>query len=106
MTDKRLAEFRTQCFWSAMRHRIVFCHRASDLSHSLQSCGRPFRFPFFNQGNREERCGNDGKGKDDESIDKKASIKCMKAASIRGQQSPRAKEFLLIRHSKLAIRVA
>src|SRR5882724_10774071 len=50
-TDKRLDEFRTQCWtrdsfrsWSAMRHRIAFCHCVPDLSHSLQSCGRPFGF--------------------------------------------------------------
>jgi hypothetical protein len=31
-TDKRLDEFRTQCFWSAMRHRIAFGHRGKTKS--------------------------------------------------------------------------
>jgi hypothetical protein len=44
------------------------------------------------------------RGKTKSRLTKEASIKCMKAASIRGQRSPRGKEFLLVLHSKLAIR--
>jgi hypothetical protein len=47
-----------------------------------------------------------GKAKTKSRLTREPSIKCMKAASIRGQRSPRGKEFLLILHSKLAIRVA
>jgi hypothetical protein len=47
-----------------------------------------------------------GKAKTKSRLRREASIKCTKAASIRGQRSPRGKEFLLTIHSKLAIRVA
>lgn len=52
------------------------------------------RIAFFHDGNTKER------------LTKRSSIKCMKAASIRGKRSPKGKEFLLILDSKLAIRVA